>query len=274
MVTTRESGCPIVGDRVRRLLGAVVLLGSLVTAATTAGAVAHAAVPTCVAPATSESVSTGQPSYGPGTTVAIAVTIRNSGSTACTASVGPSSPYVTVTNAAGAVVWNDCSGSSGAGGCAMFLRLVTVKADSSFVERFSWSERVSSATSRAPAGLYTLAATFGGSVHRSVAFALADHAPRTLALVVSDGGRTFSVRRGDVVRFTLAGPSSFVWTAPVSSSPAVLAAISTTLGAATTAVFVAGADGAARVTSTGKASCSPQCLTPVRVYSVTIRVGP
>ena len=95
---------------------------------------------------------------------------------------------------------------------------------------------------------------------------------RTVTVTAADGGRHFTLRRGDRLRLGLIGPSSYTWTAPISSNPGVLRRISATVGANANALFVAAAPGMAQVTSVDNPNCYPLCLPPSRLVSVTVTV--
>lgn len=95
---------------------------------------------------------------------------------------------------------------------------------------------------------------------------------RTVSVTPADGGRHFTLRRGDRLRLRLGGPSIYTWTAPTSSNPGVLRQISSIGGTSASALFVAAAPGTVQVTSVDNPNCYPLCLPPSRLFSVTVTV--
>ena len=95
---------------------------------------------------------------------------------------------------------------------------------------------------------------------------------RTVTVTVVDGGRHFTLRRGDRLRLSLTGPSAYTWTAPISSNSGVLRRVSSAVGANANALFVAAAPGMAQVTTVDNPNCYPLCLPPSRLFSVTVTV--
>ena len=96
--------------------------------------------------------------------------------------------------------------------------------------------------------------------------------PRTVTVSQSDGGRHFTLRRGDRLRLRLLGPTIYTWTAPTASPNGVLRRISSTGGVSAHALFSAAAPGRSEVRTVDNPNCYPQCLPPSRLFYVIVTV--
>lgn len=100
------------------------------------------------------------------------------------------------------------------------------------------------------------------------------HAPLLSAFVTqANGGRTYTLHRGQALIVQLTGPTIYRWSEPMSSRSTVLRRTSGTSGHPATGNFVAAGLGRATVTAVGTPSCYPQCLMPSRLFSITVLVS-
>jgi hypothetical protein len=89
----------------------------------------------------------------------------------------------------------------------------------------------------------------------------------------ADSGHSYALHTGDLLVVQLSGPSIYTWTEPSSSDPLVLQRTGGSSGATANATFVVSGKGMVNVTATDNPNCYPQCLSPSRLFEVTVSVG-
>ena len=109
-----------------------------------------------------QTISTSEPSYGPGSLVIMASSIRNASNSVCSIAVGPTSPSMTVTSSHGAQVWNGCYVNGHPGACALYLVVQSLEPGAAYTKTVSWDQRSGAAAARVPVGVYELSAQFSG----------------------------------------------------------------------------------------------------------------
>ena len=97
--------------------------------------------------------------------------------------------------------------------------------------------------------------------------------PGTITVTQADSGRSYALHLGDRLVVQLSGPSNYTWTKPTSSDQAVLQSTGASSGASASAGFLVMALGTAKVSATDNPNCYPQCLSPSRLFEVTVSVG-
>jgi len=221
-----------------------------------------------------ETISTSEPSYGPGSLVIMASSIRNASNSVCSIAVGPTSPSMTVTSSHGAQVWNGCYVNGHPGACALYLVVQSLEPGAAYTKTVSWDQRSGAAAARVPVGVYELSAQFSGiALRRTTRFDIAAKAPSGVVTVTqAESGRSYTLRHGEHLYVQLSGPSNYTWSAPVSSRQVVLARTQGTPGAIATATFVARSVGRVQVTAVDNPNCYPQCLAPSRPFVVKVSV--
>lgn len=98
-----------------------------------------------------------------------------------------------------------------------------------------------------------------------------------LTVTASEGGRAFTVRRGEAVRVDLSG-ASLTWSVPRADQGGVLSTVSSGFDAATGqahALFVATASGRSTVSATARPRCAPGSPCPqfVRYWTISVTVS-
>ena len=93
----------------------------------------------------------------------------------------------------------------------------------------------------------------------------------------ADGGKSYTLQRGDTLVVQLSGSSGYPWTEPASSNDTVLHRTggSTTPEGNASATFSASADGKADVTATETETCAtstPRCMIASRAFDVSVTV--
>lgn len=235
---------------------------------------AGAQSPQCSSSLLRETVTTNQPSYGPGTIVRMTWSIRNVSAATCNLGIGATSPSFSVTNSRGVEVWNNCYANDRPGACPMYLLLLSLKPGATYSKSFAWDQRSGPTPTRVPVGVYQMSVRFGAiaAIHSVKFNLLSSSPPGTVTVTGAQSGRTVTVRLGGRLVVRLSGPSSYTWTEPVSSNPAVLQRTAGSSGSAITAIFVARSKGRARVTAVDNPNCYPGCLPPSRLFTVTVSV--
>jgi hypothetical protein len=119
------------------------IIAVLIIAPGTPVAAAHLLprVVSCAPSALRETLSTNASSYRSSEPVEMKVTIRNISSRSCSVAVGPTSPSLSIVNAKGEVVWNNCYAAGQPGACALFLMQRPLKADAVCTLAKSWNQR-------------------------------------------------------------------------------------------------------------------------------------
>lgn len=229
----------------------------------------------CAPLAVKEAASTSRQSYGPGSIVKMAGSIRNKSTSACSVLVGPTSPSFTVTNSSSVEVWNNCYAGDHPGACPQYLIARSLKPGTTYSKTVAWDQRSGKPPTRVPPGVYELTTHFAGIAgNHSIRFDLtAVSSSRTITVTQADGGRSYALRVGDRLVVQLSGPSVYTWTEPVSSDQAVLQPTGGSSGSAATATFVAKTEGNAKVTAIGSPKCFPRCLAPSRLFVVRVSVA-
>ena len=90
------------------------------------------------------------------------VTIRNISSRTCSVAIGPTSPSLSIVNAKGSVVWNNCYAGDQPGACAMFLMLHTLNANTAYTLAKSWNQRSGANDGYVPRGGYVVRSNVSG----------------------------------------------------------------------------------------------------------------
>jgi hypothetical protein len=152
-------------------LGLIAGVGSLISVPL-AGAQSNSRVSPCHVSQIRESLSTNAKTYAPGTSVKMTVSIRNLSPKTCSVAIGPTSPSVSIINAQGAVVWNNCYAGDQPGACAMFLMLHTLKPKGLYSFSKSWNQRGGSTSTFAARGTYELTSHFSGLGPNKISFTL------------------------------------------------------------------------------------------------------
>jgi hypothetical protein len=145
------------------LVCATMAVGTLnVVDAQMAGAQENGRVAACRVSQVRESLSLSGESYAPGTSVTITVSIHNLSSKSCGVAVGPTSPSLSIRNAKGVVVWNNCYVGDQPGACAMFLTLHVLKPKTSYSFNRTWNQRAEPNSKFVARGTYELTSNFSG----------------------------------------------------------------------------------------------------------------
>lgn len=219
-------------------------------------------------------LTTNARTYGPGVSVAMATSITNDAPRSCTIAVGPTSPSMTITNAKGVVVWNNCGAGSGLGACPLYMMVRTLNSGGAYREAFRWDQRTGSPASQAPPGPYRLTARFNGAGAHAVSFRLMSASTSQLVVTLSQSGESVRLHLGERLIVRLSGTTNYIWTAVTSSNLHVLSPVSAPPASAgsTSATFVASALGGARVTAIENPNCYPACLPPSRLFTLSVSV--
>ena len=249
------------------------LLAPLVAKATI-GQSPRAELAPCSRSALRVTTSTNRHVYGPGQVVRMTVAVRNRSAASCPFAVGPTSPFLRVTNSRGAQVWNNCYSHGSPGPCAQFLAVKVVRPGATYVDTLTWDPTEGPYRIPEPAGEYRLTTSFEGTPGIYTAnFRLRAGAPSSIQVTSADNGRSFSLRVGQSLSLALTGYSAATWTEPVSSNGAVLRLTTATSGQSATASFVAVAPGRSEVSATNNPRCYPECLPPSRLFVVNVTVS-
>jgi hypothetical protein len=116
----------------------------------------------CALTALRETLTTNARSYRPSKPVEMKVTIRNISSRTCSVAIGPTSPSLSIVNAKGSVVWNNCYAGDQPGACAMFLMLHTLNANTAYTLAKSWNQRSGANDGYVPRGGYVVRSNVSG----------------------------------------------------------------------------------------------------------------
>ncbi len=145
---------------------ALVFAGTALSGASIARAQGSRAVTSCRTSQVRETLKTSARSYPVDATVKMTLTIHNESTVACTVAIGPTSPSLTVINAKGVVVWNNCYAHDRPGACAQFMMLHIMSAQGSYTFSKTWNQRSGSVSHFVPRGTYTLTSNYyeAGSV--------------------------------------------------------------------------------------------------------------
>ena len=152
-------------------VGLIAGVGSL-SSAPLAGAQTNSRVSPCRVSQVRESLSTNAKTYAPGTSVKMTVSIRNLSAKTCDVAIGPTSPSVSIINAQGAVVWNNCYAGDQPGACAMFLMQHILKPKGLYSFSKSWNQRSGPTSTFAARGTYELTSNFSGLSPNKIRFTL------------------------------------------------------------------------------------------------------
>ncbi len=226
---------------------------------------AATSTPACAATSLSAIAFSDEARYAPGTPVRLSVIVRNDDAASCALSVGPQTPGVIVSDAAGASVFQPC----GLGNpCPQWLRLVSLAPGAWYRASFTWNQRVGA--NAAPPGRYRVRtgspAGPGGSF--TISLGTRTSGPtRVLSLTSS----TQSLALG--ARLVLLGAPGSLYSYSAPASPgAVLAREISRGGPGVMAVFTARRVGQTSVITTGTPRCYPACLLPSRLYRLRVVV--
>jgi hypothetical protein len=149
------------------ILGSLALLSPAPSQAATA-------VASCRTSQVRETLTTNARSYLPGASVVMRVSIRNVSSHSCSVAVGPTSPSMSVLNAKGTEVWNNCYAGDQPGACAMFLMLRTLKSNTAYTLTKTWNQQTGSTQKFVARGRYVLTSNVSGvGSEKKVDFTLA-----------------------------------------------------------------------------------------------------
>ena len=231
-------------------------------------------IPACSTQGVKEMISTSLHSYGPGMMVVMKSSIRNTSSNICTVAVGPTSPSITVTNSSGVVVWTNCYENDRPGACALYLITHTLNPGATYTRAVAWDQRSGKPTARVSPGNYHLTAQFSAiaGIHATRFQLTSTPSPRSISITQADSGRSVNLHEGGHLFIELAGPAIYTWTGPISSNEEVLARSVGSSGNIATATFVAVSTGHVRVTAIDSPNCYPQCLSPSRLFVLTVTV--
>lgn len=219
-------------------------------------------------------ITTSQPSYGPGVMVVMRSSVRNVSNVSCSVATGPTSPSLSVTNSKGVVEWSNCDVRDRPETCSPHLVAHTLAPGATYERTFAWNQLANLPLARVAAGTYQLRAKFIGVAGRRVtSFRLTGSAPTgSITVTLADSGRSFPLREGSRLTVQLVGPTIYTWSEPMSTNEAVLERTGGSSGANAVATFDALSAGQVRVTAIDNPNCYPQCLTPSRLFTVTISV--
>jgi hypothetical protein len=200
--------------------------------------------------------------------------VRNTSGRNCIVAVGPTSPSLSVTNARGVEVWNNCYAGDRPGACALYLIALTLGPGATYARTFAWDQRSGQPLARVSTGTYQLTMRLSGiGGNHATRFQLTTTtAPQSITVTQADNGRTYSLHKDADLFIQLIGPAPYTWSEPVSSDGTVLKRSMGSSGNIATATFVAKLTGQVRVTAVGNPSCYPQCLAPSRLFVVTVSV--
>ncbi|HVB50703.1 MAG TPA: hypothetical protein VND89_03045 [Acidimicrobiales bacterium] len=200
--------------------------------------------------------------------------IRNTSSSTCGVEIGGTSPFYTVTNSSGVVVWSGCSSGDEPSKCPEYLMDKELSPNQVYAKTVTWDQRAGAPLTRVPTGTYTFSTQFDGVTKpASSKFALTlVSTAKTFIATRADNSRNYSLHRGDRLIVRLSGPSIYTWSAAVASNPAILRRTSNTAGATSIAIFVAEDSGHAQITATGNPICYPGCLVPSQLFSIRVSV--
>jgi hypothetical protein len=168
-------------------------------------------------------------------------------------------------------VWASCWYGGGPAPCAFYLVHRTLAAHATFKSSATWDQETGHPDVQVPLGLYRISVKYNGiAAIARTSFKIAGSAGIT-SVTAADNGRHYTLVVGSQLRVTLVSSGIYIWTAPVSSNPTVLAALSATPVAGST-VFTALSPGTVQVSATENPSCYPQCLPPSRLFAITVTV--
>ena len=208
-------------------------------------------------------------SYAPNSPVALTTIVRNSGPVACRATIGGTSPLVTVRAANGTLAWASCGVRTP---CPLYLMMTTLAPGASRVRTWTWDQRIKGVL--AARGTYVVETTASGAKSTVPAtFRLGSRtAQPTVVANLTDNMRRMSLTRGATLVVRLGARGLYVWSAPRGSSP--LATRLSLGGATALAQFVARSVGRGVVQATATPACYPQCLMPSQLYQLKVTVTP
>jgi len=200
--------------------------------------------------------------------------LRNTSSSTCSVEIGGMSPFFNVTNSSGVVIWSGCSSGDEPSKCPLYLMDKELSPNQVYSKTVTWDQRAGTPLARVPTGTYTLSTQFDGVTRlASSRFALTlVSTSKTYTATQTDNGRSYSLHRGDSLIVRLTSPSIYTWSAAVSSNPAILRRTSSTAGATSISIFVAGATGHVQITATDNPTCYPECLPPSQLFSLHVSV--
>lgn len=252
----------------------VLLAGTaFVGVASAAGSVGGVMTP-CSAASLQVSASTNLQTYGPGTNVVMVMSARNTSTSACSLTIGPTSPSLTITNSSGAQIWNNCFAEDQMGACPQYVMLFHLAAGAVYSKSAVWDQGIGGPASRGPSGAYVFTARLLGAAAVAVPFTLgAANSVRTVLVTQINSAQSYTLAVGEHVLVRLAGASPLRWTLPRSSNARVLRLAGGTSGTTATAIFVAAARGEVTVTAVATPHCSPQCTMPSRLFEFKVDVA-
>jgi len=226
----------------------------------------------CAASQVREFASTNHFLYSRAETVRVRASIANISKSACTITVGGTSPAFTIFDPAGVAKWSYCDSLVRPETCPMYLRLVTLAPGRRFTSTNSWAPSADPSGS-ATYGVYRLAVSFSGFASTDTTFVLGVPTSTTLVETPGDSGRKVTLKRGQrlVTRFP---SSSFLkWSVPQSSNSAALVRQDTASDGGATSIFLARNAGIAKISAVGTPICYPQCLAPSRLFTIDVTIA-
>jgi hypothetical protein len=235
---------------------------------------AKASAVSCTSLPVSETATTNEKNYGPGSIVSLTASIHNPSTQACSMAIGATSPSLIVDNASGVEVWSNCGGAGEFHACALYLMLETLRPGATYTKTDTWDQSSGASGARAPTGVYQLTVHFSGFAGQaSTKFNLTALTPsRSVAVTPADSGRRFSLTRGVRLVVQLSSPTIYTWTEPISSNPAVLQRATASSANPAITTFIAEKIGEARVTAVGNPKCYPLCMMPSRLFTIIVSV--
>lgn len=227
----------------------------------------------CTSSTVSETTTTNQKYYGPGSVVTMYASIHNTSTQTCSEAVGATSPSFVVDNSSGVEVWRNCGGAGEIGACPLYLIDETLQPGGTYTKTSTWDQHSGASATRVPVGAYVMTTHFNGVTGQaSTKFNLTATTPRIIHVTQADSGRSYSMPRGTQLLVQLSGPAIYTWTEPISSNPAVLRRTGGSSASDAVTTFVAETKGEARVTAVGNPTCYPLCLMPSQLFTFTASV--
>lgn len=262
--------------RLAILLSGALVVGSVLALSSVAVAVTSSAR-NCSGSQVGISATVPQANYTPGTPITVTISLHNHSTRACRFNIGPFSPSFTLVNSSGTTVWASCWYGGGPAPCAMYLIHRTLAPGATYRTHATWDQKTGHPDTQVPPGVYRFSADYNGvAVRAHTAFSLVG-SPHTFVVTNADNGHHYILAVGDHLELDLSAMSLYVWTAPVSSNPLVLSPVSDTNpswapSSAGVTLFLARGAGTATVSATENPSCSPECMMPSRLFSVSVTV--
>jgi hypothetical protein len=254
-----------------RLLSVTALALSGFVALSSGGTAGAVVARTCSASQVSISASTPKAVYTAGTPISVNFSLHNHSGRSCSFTTGPFSPSFVLTNASGITVWASCWYGGGPAPCAMYLVHRTLAGGATFRSHTVWDQKTGHPDVQVAAGTYRLSVMYDGIKKTArTSFSISGVSSVT-AVSLADNRHHYTLVTGSELRVSLVPSGVYTWSTPVSSNSSVLAALSADPVAGST-LFSALTAGTVQVSASGNPACSPACMLPSRIFSITVSV--